>query len=60
MKSESRVAVLNCKGCGSCDNVCPVDAIKKINNKAVIDYDRCDSCLKCLEVCMNKSIVVVD
>jgi len=58
--SESRIAILNCKGCGSCDNVCPVGAIKKVNGKAVIDYDNCDSCLKCVEVCPNKSIVVID
>ncbi|MDY6965187.1 MAG: 4Fe-4S binding protein [Halobacteriota archaeon] len=58
--SAPRVAVLSCKGCGTCDNICPNNAINKMSNKVVIDYDRCDSCLKCVEVCPNKAIVVID
>ena len=58
--SASKVAVLSCKGCGACDNVCPLNAILKVDGKAVIDYKTCNNCLKCVDACQNKSIVVVD
>ena len=37
-----------CIGCGQCVIVCPVQAIKLINNKAIIDRDVCVECSVCL------------
>ncbi|VUT26497.1 MAG: 4Fe-4S dicluster domain-containing protein [Candidatus Methanolliviera sp. GoM_asphalt] len=48
------VAVLGCKGCGKCDNVCPFGAIDKVGKKTRINYDKCTGCLKCVECCPNK------
>ncbi|RZN72671.1 MAG: 4Fe-4S dicluster domain-containing protein [Candidatus Methanolliviera hydrocarbonicum] len=54
------VAVLDCKGCGKCDNVCPFGAIEKVGKKTRINYDKCTGCLKCVECCPNKALVVMD
>lgn len=37
-----------CIGCGQCVIVCPVQAIKLVDNKAVIDQDLCVECSVCL------------
>lgn len=48
-----------CKGCVArpCEVNCPKNAIKFINNRAVIDQDLCVSCGKCLKVCPYNAIV---
>lgn len=45
-----------CIGCKKCENNCPSDAIKVVNNLAVIDYDKCTNCGLCSEVCPVKCI----
>ena len=40
-----------CVGCFKCEKICPANAIKVVNNLAVIDYDKCYSCGLCAEVC---------
>ena len=40
-----------CTGCGSCIDVCPVDAISLADGKAVIDLDKCANCHACESVC---------
>ena len=44
-----------CIGCGTCINVCFVDAIRLINNRAVIS-DACRGCGRCITVCPQKAI----
>ena len=46
-----------CIGCGKCERNCPSQAIKLINNLAVIDYDKCVKCGNCAEVCPRKCIL---
>lgn len=46
-----------CIGCGKCARNCPSQAIKLINNLAVIDYDKCVKCGNCAEVCPRKCIL---
>jgi NAD-dependent dihydropyrimidine dehydrogenase PreA subunit len=36
-----------CNGCGQCVIVCPVQAIEMIDNKAVIDEEKCVECSVC-------------
>lgn len=48
-----------CCGCGACDNVCPVKAIKIERNKdgffnAKVDKDICIECGQCYKVCSFK------
>ncbi|MCX5705809.1 MAG: 4Fe-4S binding protein, partial [Candidatus Omnitrophica bacterium] len=45
-----------CIACGLCVKACPVDAIRVIDNLAVIDYHKCMSCGKCVEACPMHTI----
>ena len=44
-----------CDGCGTCVEICPVNAIKIKKEKAVIS-DECVECGQCVEQCPNKAI----
>ena len=51
-----------CVGCGACVNVCPPDALIKIDDyengtrKIVLDIGRCIRCARCEEVCPTRAI----
>jgi Na+-translocating ferredoxin:NAD+ oxidoreductase RNF subunit RnfB len=45
-----------CIACGMCERNCPFDAIKVVDNVAVIDYDKCTNCMVCVEKCPTKAI----
>lgn len=40
-----------CIGCGACEGVCPVGAIKMIGGKASIDKNICIKCGTCEVIC---------
>lgn len=40
-----------CLGFGSCEKVCPFDAIHVKNGVAVVDEEKCKACEKCVDVC---------
>ena len=40
-----------CIACKLCEKNCPSEAIKVIDNLAVIDYDKCTNCGVCIEKC---------
>ena len=40
-----------CIGCKKCEKTCPNDAIKVIDNLAVIDYEKCTHCEACIKEC---------
>ena len=46
-----------CIGCKLCERECPFDAIHVINNVAVIDYQKCTNCGKCVQVCPRNIIL---
>jgi len=46
-----------CTGCGSCVEVCPVDAIMLVNGKAVVG-DECVECATCVDECPNEAIEI--
>jgi ferredoxin len=48
-----------CAGCGVCEGVCPVEAIRVSDGVARIDQDRCNECEACVETCPNEAILVV-
>ncbi len=46
-----------CIACKKCEKECPFDAIHVVDNLAVIDYDKCKLCGKCVGVCPKQVIV---
>jgi Fe-S-cluster-containing hydrogenase component 2 len=48
-----------CAGCGVCEDVCPLEAIRVRDGVARIDQDRCNECEACVEACPNEAILMV-
>lgn len=48
-----------CRGCGICEKVCPVLAIKLTDKKAVVDADACRGCANCEQRCPFHAIKMV-
>jgi len=46
-----------CTGCSACVEVCPVDAIKMVDSKAVIDKENCIDCGACDPECPVEAIL---
>jgi len=44
-----------CTGCGTCIEICPVNAITLVNDSAVIDEDWCVGCGLCVSQCSNSA-----
>ena len=44
-----------CSGCGACITVCPYDAIKVVDGKAIIG-EYCQLCMSCLSTCAEGAI----
>jgi uncharacterized protein len=45
------VYIKKCVGCGSCEKVCPVNAISIVEKKSVIDKKTCIGCASCIAAC---------
>lgn len=45
-----------CDGCGTCVEVCPLEAISLVNEKASIDKETCTECSICAQECTNGAI----
>jgi NAD-dependent dihydropyrimidine dehydrogenase PreA subunit len=50
------VDIEKCTGCGTCQEMCPVEAIAVENEKAVVDAESCVDCGTCIEECKEKAI----
>ncbi len=48
---------VSCIACGLCVKNCPADAIRLVDNHAVIDEDRCLSCGACAVACPRHVII---
>ena len=46
-----KVDLEKCTGCGTCEEVCPVEAIKVEDGKAKVDEEECVECGTCVEEC---------
>ena len=47
-----------CIGCGECEIVCPVKAIKLVNKKSVVDNTKCIGCASCLAACPSMAMFI--
>jgi hypothetical protein len=47
-----------CIGCGQCQIICPVKAIKLVNKKSVVDAAKCIGCASCLAVCPTMAMFI--
>ncbi len=50
-QSKSPVMTEKCIGCGECKSICPKQAIKLVDEMAVVNYSECIRCYCCHEVC---------
>ena len=48
-------ASAKCNDCRICEEKCPVGAIKIVNNRPYWQF-RCESCMRCMNICPKKSI----
>jgi Pyruvate/2-oxoacid:ferredoxin oxidoreductase delta subunit len=48
-----------CIGCGACQEICPVDAVRMVDEKASIDPDWCIGCGVCAVGCPADAISIV-
>ncbi len=48
-----------CKRCQKCQYSCPPKAIFWRNSMRYVDYNKCQGCLKCVEVCEHGAIEVI-
>ncbi len=49
-----------CIGCGACEGVCPVGAIKMVDGKSEIDKSICIKCHTCEGICPVGAIKIED
>lgn len=55
-KQVMQVCTAGCIACKICEKNCKFDAIHVIDNRAVIDYDKCKNCGVCANKCPKKVI----
>ena len=47
-----------CLGMGSCEKVCPFDAIHVVDGVAKVDEDKCKACNQCVDICPRHIIAL--
>ncbi|MBO8169842.1 MAG: 4Fe-4S binding protein [Thermoanaerobacteraceae bacterium] len=45
-----------CTGCGTCEEVCPMEAIKVEDDFAVVNEAECTECESCVDECPTGAI----
>ena len=48
-----------CIGCGACIEICPVEAVKLVDDKAMVDTDWCIGCGVCAVSCPTEAISII-
>lgn len=56
-KTVKAACKVGCIACKACEKACEPEAIKVIDNLAVIDYEKCENRKACVEKCPTKCIV---
>ena len=59
VQTKSPVMTNKCIGCGECKKICPRQAIKIVDDTAVVDYSECIRCYCCHEICPVNAIKLI-
>jgi NAD-dependent dihydropyrimidine dehydrogenase PreA subunit len=51
----AKVNIEKCDGCGTCVEICPMEAIKIENGKAIVS-DECTECGACVDECPKEAL----
>lgn len=57
-ENKIQIALEKCTGCTLCVRVCPFNAIKIENKKAIIDLSKCNLCGACVDSCKFSAIIL--
>ncbi|MCG2713728.1 MAG: FAD-binding protein [Candidatus Omnitrophica bacterium] len=52
------IIIEKCTGCTLCVKVCPFDAIRMMDKKALIDLHKCTICGACIDACKFKAVLI--
>ena len=55
----AKIDLEKCTGCGTCAEVCPVEAIQ-VDDKAKVDAETCVDCGTCVDECPEGAISLED
>jgi uncharacterized protein (DUF362 family)/ferredoxin len=58
LTSKPVIDTKKCEYCKSCEEICPVDAVKVTKERISFDYDKCIKCYCCQEICSYKALKV--
>jgi ferredoxin len=50
------IDIQRCTGCGACVEVCPVEAITLVNERAQVDHEICTGCRACVDACPEGAV----
>ncbi len=59
MSGGDKICPNGCTGLGTCINACIFDAISVVNGVAVVDYEKCQACGRCVEACPKHIIRLI-
>ncbi len=59
MSGGDKLCPNGCTGLGTCVNACKFDAISVVNGVAVVNYEKCQACGRCVEACPKRIIRLI-
>lgn len=59
MSGGDKLCPNGCTGLGTCVKACKFDAINIVNGVAVVDYEKCQACGRCVEACPKQIIRLI-
>ncbi|MGA2233027.1 MAG: 4Fe-4S binding protein [Tepidisphaeraceae bacterium] len=51
-----KIDLEKCDGCGTCQDNCPTEAIKVVDNKACVNQEECIDCSACQDNCPQQAV----
>lgn len=54
--TELKFSINYCTECGICQDVCPEQAIKKLNGYLILDPETCTGCGSCVDACPEEAL----